>query len=1115
LSILFLLVTFFSLKANDSYAQRTKISINLQNVSVGELINKIESTTEFQFVYKIEDVDLKRTVTIRAHNKNIGAILNEIFENTTTTYNLNHRRVYLVRRKGVPISRLKKVGSVDAVPQDVIKGTIKDEDGNPLPGANIIEKGTTNGTQADFDGNFSITVDNENAILMVSYIGFAAKEVSINGQTTISVTLEESTAGLDEVVVVGYGTVKKADLTGSVSSVDGDDLSRNKSSLKITDAMQGSMAGVTVTNNNAVPGSVGSIRVRGVTTIGDSNPLIIIDGVPGSLSNIRSTDIESISVLKDAAAASIYGSKAAAGVVVITTKRAKSGELSLSYDAVSGYSRPTTLPKYTGATRYMEMVNELIWNDAGNVGTEYPRFSQELIEDYESLHASNPNLYPDSDWSDYVNDFALRQSHTISFAAGQDKVSSRGTVSYDSEEPVMGSNPYKQITARVNNDIVVNKKLTAHIDIQYMNSNVKRPQGDINVTLLGNEPTEIAYWSDGRVANYRNGENYIARALSGGTDEIWINEVSGRLALDFTPIDGLKISGIVAPNLDFYKRKDHHLALPMTTWEDPSIITGYVNGVQKTSLSEQRNDSYRLTTQLLINYSKTFGSHTLNALGGFENFTSFNEQLGASRQQYELDNFPYLDLGPIDLRDNSGTAWEYASRSYFGRIDYNYKSKYLIQANARYDGSARFGKGHRWGLFPSLSAGWVVSEESFLKDFTPISFLKFRASWGTLGNERIGNYPYQATLAFANALFYNGSNVSASQAAYVPRFVVPDISWETTRTANFGIDVGFLDNKLSIIADYYQKKTSDMLLPLEIPDYIGLDNPDQNTGLMDTKGWDLSVSYNNNIGDLYYKFSGNVSDSKTRMGDLGGTQFLGDLVKYEGSEFDEWFGYKAEGLYQTVDEVANSATINNRVQPGDLKYTDISGPDGVPDGVISAEYDKVLLGGSLPRFEYGGNLFLRYKNFDFNMVVYGIGQQNKYLNNYVVEAVRSGGLGSPAYIDGNYWSTYNTPEENANAFYPRLSVVGSGGLNRNNGNNYVTSDYWLINGGFLRLKNLVLGWSLPDSIIEKLKIQDFRIYGNVTNPFSIDKFPEGWDPQFSTSGYFVTKSFSLGISIKL
>ncbi|MBU2904096.1 TonB-dependent receptor [Arenibacter algicola] len=999
--------------------------------------------------------------------------------------------------------------------QHLVNGNVVDLNGTPLPGANVVEKGTVNGVTADFDGQFSIEVADKNAILIISYVGFSTNEMPLMGKSSISVNMVEDADGLDEVVVVGYGTVKKADLTGSVSSVDGDDLSRNKSSLKITDAMQGSMAGVTVSNDNAVPGSVGSIRVRGVTTIGDSNPLIIIDGVPGSLSNIRSTDIESISVLKDAAAASIYGSKAAAGVVVITTKRAKSGELSFSYDAVSGYSRPTRLPTYSGATRYMEMVNELIWNDAGNVGTEYPRFAQEYIENYESLNASNPNLYPDSDWNDYVNDFALRQSHTISFSAGQNKVSTRGSVSYDSEEPVMGSNPYKQITARVNNDIVFNKKLTAHLDIQYMNSNVKRPQNTITASLLANEPTEIAYWSDGRVANYRNGENYIARALSGGTNEIWTNEVSGRLALDFTPIDGLKISGIVAPNLDFYKSKDHFLALPMTTWEDPSIITGYVNGVQKTSLSEQRNDSYRLTTQLLINYSKAFGNHSLNALGGYENFTSFNEQLSASRQQYDLDNFPYLDLGPIDLRDNSGTAWEYASRSYFGRIDYNYKSKYLIQANARYDGSARFGKGHRWGLFPSLSAGWVVSEESFLKDFTPISFLKFRASWGTLGNERIGNYPYQATLAFTNALFYNGSNVSASQAAYVPRFVVPDISWETTRTVNFGIDASFLDNKLSIVADYYKKKTSDMLLPLEIPDYIGLDNPNQNTGLMDTKGWDLAISYNNNIGDFYYKFSGNVSDSRTRMGDLGGTQFLGDLVKYEGSEFDEWFGYKAEGLYQTADEVANSATINNRVQPGDVKYTDISGPDGIPDGVISPEYDKVLLGGSLPRFEYGGNLFLRYKNFDFNLVVYGIGQQNKYLNTLVVEGVRGGALGSPAFVDGNYWSTYNSPEENANAFYPRLSSVAAGGTNRNNGNNYVTSDYWLINGGFLRVKNLVLGWSLPDSIIEKLKIQDFRIYGNVTNPFSIDKFPEGWDPQFSSSGYFVTKSFALGISIKL
>jgi TonB-linked SusC/RagA family outer membrane protein len=447
---------------------------------------------------------------------------------------------------------------------------------------------------------------------------------------------------------------------------------------------------------------------------------------------------------------------------------------------------------------------------------------------------------------------------------------------------------------------------------------------------------------------------------------------------------------------------------------------------------------------------------------------------------------------------------------------YNYKNRYLFQSNVRYDGSSRFAADYRWGFFPSFSAGWVISDEAFMKNVPVLSYLKLRASWGSLGNERIGNYPYQSTVSFSNSLFYNAetTTVISKQTAYIGKYAIKDISWETTESFDIGIDAFLFDNKMQIIADYYDKTTRDMLLALEIPNYIGLDNPDQNTGKMSTKGWEFEIRYNDKIGDLNYSVSGNISDFKSVMGDLGGTEFLGSQVKFQGSEFNEWYGYVSEGLYQTAEEVAGSAKINNRVSPGDIKYKDISGPNGEPDGIINSAYDRALLGGSLPRYEYGGNIRLDYKNIDFSLVFQGVGKINSYMTSIMARPLQGGVYNVPEDVIGNYWSKYNTEQRNKEVFYPRLSEVSAGGQAEASGNNYVTSDYWLFNGGYFRLKNIVLGYSLPKSIVQKLSLNNVRIYANLSDLFSIDKWKGGYDPESGSSGYFIQKSYLFGISVK-
>jgi TonB-linked SusC/RagA family outer membrane protein len=520
-----------------------------------------------------------------------------------------------------------------------------------------------------------------------------------------------------------------------------------------------------------------------------------------------------------------------------------------------------------------------------------------------------------------------------------------------------------------------------------------------------------------------------------------------------------------------------------------------------------RNDDYRITTQFLINYDKTFGDHSLNLMAGYESRYEFNEGLGASRSNYELDSYPYLDIGPLELRDNSGSAYEYARQSFFGRAVYSFRNKYLLQANIRRDASSRFAGDFRWGTFPSVSAGWVISEEAFMKDVSAISFLKLRASYGTLGNERIGNYPYQATMAFANALFFQGGTVVSQQGAAQQRYAIRDITWETTESYDIGVDAYFLDSRLRFAGDYYRKQTKDMLLALQIPTFMGFDNPDQNTGKMHTTGWDLNLEWNDNIQDLGYSVSFNLSDFKSVMGDLGGTEFLGDQIKIEGSEFNEWYGYRVNGLFQTPDDLTGAALISASTKPGDLRYVDVNGADGSPDNRISPEYDRVLLGGSLPRYTYGGNIRLDYKGIDLGIAVQGVGKQNVRIASNMVQPLLENWLNMTTLIDGSYYSQYNTPEQNLVAQYPRLTYS-------NPGNNYAMSDFWMFNGRYFRLKNVNLGYTLPKSWTDKITLQSVRLYANVSDLFCLSKYPKGYDPESTISDYPITTTVLFGLSVK-
>ena len=1108
IGLFLLFVMIAQLHAENLYSQNTVINLKLENATVEQVLDKIEKETDFSFLFTDKSVDIDWKVNVDVHDKNINELLDILFGGTNVQYRIVDKQIVLSNRPLLAenVNQQKK-----------ISGKVIDANGDPVIGANVVEKETTNGTITDMSGNFVLSV-NPNAVLSVSYIGYVSKDIQVKDRSSFTISLEEDSELLDEVVVVGYGTMKKKDLTGAVGTLKGESLSARKTT-QLSTALQGATSGVLVTRDNSAPGATASIKIRGVTTIGESSPLVIVDGVPGDINQVNPDDVESMSVLKDAASASIYGSRAAAGVIVITTKRAKENDLSLNYNFEYGWEMPTRLPEYVGAQRFMEMVNELRYND-NNAGGWYQTYSEDQVNNWIKNNATDPDAYPITDWQDEIlKNSAPRQTHSINIAGGSKVVQTKASFRYDKTDGIYVNRNYERYMIRVNNDFKINKYIEAHLDVNFKRSKSEEPhRNPMDLQYRATPPIYAARWSNGMWGDVKDGENTLAMITDGGLKTSWYNRLGGKAAIDISPIEGLKISGVIAPTYNFDKVKSFRKQVPFTYANDPNTVKGYMNGFTTTKLTENRNDSYDVTTQFFANYNKSFGQHDLSAMIGYEDYYAFWENLSASRDQYELMNFPYLDIGPENLRDNGGNAEEYAYRSFFGRIAYSYASRYLLQVNFRRDGSSRFAPDSRWANFPSLSAGWVVSEEQFMKNlnWNWLSFLKLRGSWGTLGNERItmtknsstvqNYYPYQSALNFGSALFYSGNSLNSLLSAAQQYYAVRNISWETTETWDIGLDANFLDGRLHFSGDFYKKKTKDMLLALEIPKFIGYDNPSVNTGNMHTTGYDLEIGWRDQVGDFRYSVSANLSDFISKMGNLGGTEFLGEKVKMEGSQFDEWYGYISDGLFQTQEEVDNSPKLNNNVTVGDIKYKDISGPDGVPDGKISSEYDRVLLGGSLPRYMFGVNFSASYKGFDFSMMFQGVGSQNSRISRNMIEGLNTNWGGFPSILEGDYWSSNNTAAENAGVKYPRLT--------RNSVDaNMSMSDYWMFNGRYLRMKNLSVGYTLPGVWTKKISMESVRFYLSGNYLFCLSKYPRGWDPEVSTTGYPITMSVLLGVSV--
>ena len=989
--------------------------------------------------------------------------------------------------------------------QQTITGQVVDEStSDPLPGVNILAKGTATGTVTDVDGNYRLTVEDDVTTLVFSSIGYATAEEDINGRNEVNLNLSADIQSLEEIVVVGYGEQKKENLTGSVETIDAERLTKQPV-LQTSQALMGTAPGVTVLQNSGQPGNDGaSIRIRGTGTLGNSDPLVLIDGVPGNMNGVDPRDIENISVLKDAAAASIYGSRAANGVILITTKRGEAGGFKVNYSGYGGWQTPTNFPTYLDGLGYMTNYNLA----RQNLGQD-PLYSQEFIDDYRAGVGNNSDLYPNTDWVDELfTESGFQQSHHLSVSGGSEMARVVASISYMDQDGNIPNFNFKRYQGRINTDLKVSEKVSFNFDMNLRQGVQKQPASglsSITREVFRIPPIFAAQYSDGSWGPGWNGGNPLARALVGGSNDETENYVRAILRANYEPIPGLMVSAMYAPEYIDTFEKDFNRQYQVFNFETKDLEYTVPD---RNSLIQQNTRELTHNFNAVATYEKDFGDHFIKGLVGYELITYRNDFFRASRDNFPIQDFPQLDIGSQDNQQNSGTAFDWGLQSYFARINYDFKGKYLLEANVRRDGSSRFAEGNKYGTFPAFSAGWRISEEGFFSGIDLITNLKLRASWGQLGNQNIGNYPFASTITLGVDYLFGGTpNSGAAQTALANK----DITWETTETTNIGLDLGMFANRFTLSAEYYVRNTRDILLQLPVPQTIGLAAPFQNAGKVRNTGWDLALGWQDEVGDFRYGINMNVSDVKNEVVDLlGAGPFIsGNSIIQEGDPINALFGFQSDGYFQNQEDVDNAPTQFGALAPGDIRYTnqltvDTNG-DGIPDQadeVINAD-DRVIIGDPFPRMTYGLNLFAGFKGFDLTVFFQGVGQRDLLLRGDAVWAFQNAGKIQEWHLD--YW----TPD-NPNASHPRLVATTSH-------NNYETSDFWVWNAAYLRLRNLTFGYTFPQTVMDNIFVDNLRVYFSGQNLLTVDNMAPGWDPEIpnNTTGalYPITKVFTFGVDV--
>lgn len=987
-------------------------------------------------------------------------------------------------------------------------GTVVNADGEPLAGASILVRGTSKGAHADANGRFSIVGVKSGATLHVSYIGYETVEVKWNGSGTVQVVLEESENELETAVVIGYGTQKKVNVIGSVASVNSKDLD-SRAGGDVTNMLTGQMSGVTITQSSGMPGAdAGTIRVRGVGSFGATpDPLVLIDGMPGSLSDITSAEVESISVLKDAASAAIYGSRAANGVILVTTKRGAEGRTKVSYNGTVGVSKAIALPELAHSYDYAKYYNMAL-------GIE--NYSADAIAKMQN--GSDIDNYADEMYlEELFGGGTLQTKHEVSVQGGAGRTRYNAAFGYFHHDGLLPQNYFNRYNGRLNLTTDISKWLKMNVNLSARLGERHEPSTPGALDTEGYAAiVSNALRFPGIYATTLTDGSYGMGPKLQGTPVAWANSsayyTSGRnrfnssAELAWTPIKGLTFKAIGGYNYSTGKTRSYRNDLVLTGGKH----TG------PTSLNESWSQTAYKTFQGLATYDNTFAEkHNLNVLLGYTWEDESQRTLGGYRNNFPSDDVPYLSAGGADGQTNNGGGYDWAIQSYFGRIGYNYAERYLLEATARYDGSSRFPTASKFGFFPSVAAGWRVSEEGFWKNCEALDFwnaLKIKASMGVLGNNNIGNYPYQSVYVLSSAMNYVFGG-TYTQGAGVTTYVDPTLKWERTRTTDVGIETAFFNNKLTLNATYYNRTTSDVLYKpsASYSSIFGLGVSQVNTGEVVNKGVEIEVGHKNRVGDFTYRIAANFTYNKnvvTTLG-LGNVEQTNGMVGNGSDLFVDcpmqmFYGYKTDGVFLTDDEVAqwpDQSKIAKGAKAGDIRYVDIN-----EDGKVD-EMDKAYLGTRIPKFNYGLNLGLEYKGFDFSLLLQGVAGVQGMLANYAGYAFYQEGNIQKWQMDG----CWNVQQSNRYPDYPRLEVMSNAGSI-----NTLTSDWWVRDASFMKVRNVQLGYSIPAASASKMSLEKVRFYVTLDNPLTFSHYPKGWDPENTSvyGAYYPTmSSYTFGLSV--
>ena len=1001
------------------------------------------------------------------------------------------------------------VDNVNAVQQSgTCKGVVKDAAGEAIIGASVVVKGTTNGSITDFDGNFELSGVKNGAILQVSYVGYMTQEVKYNGQA-LNVILKEDNMNLEEVVVVGYGTQKKANLTGSVANVN-NKLIESRPITSVSAGLQGLLPGVTVTQRSGQPGADnGTIRVRGTGTFNVADPMVIVDGVESTMNDIDANDIESISVLKDAASSAIYGSKAANGVILITTKRGKAGQSQVNYSGLVGWQSLTSLPEYATSAEYAELTNQAYIN----VGKD-PIYTAEQIEKYRN--GSDPYNYANTDWHDLMyTESGFQTQHNISINGGTEQMRYMASVGYLGQTGLIKNTSKDQYNMRLNLDGKVKSWLETSFSMSYSRIDITEPNNPYTGVDLAQFFRQVNMISpmvpykkeDGSYGTIGDG-NPIAWLENNSTTDYVTHNLQAIGSLKFIILPELSVKATGAYKL--YDRNRHAMVKKCDygDWTHGSFDKMY----------EYYANYDRITGDLIAEYKDSFGAHNVSAMAGYHAELYKYKETQAYRENFPSNSLTDLNGGGTKNMSNSGSSKELAMLSYFGRLNYDFAGKYLLEANVRYDGTSRFARGNRWGFFPSVSAGWRVSEEAFFESLKDVvNSAKFRASWGQLGNQDIGNgyYPTITTMSLGYNYPLGGSIQSGAITASAAN---QNLQWETATTWGIGLDVT-LWNKLNLTLDYYDKTTDGILMSVPTPVAFALGGYYDNIGKVNNRGLEISADFRERIGQVDITVGGNIAFNKNKIEKMvDGDMFSGSLIYREGEAMHSFYGYVSDGLFQSWDEIKNWPGIEDLgngkyayafnksylVQPGDVKYVDQPDKEGKLDGKITSD-DRRVLGSYDPGVTFGFNLGASWKGWDIMAFFQGATDVKGYMDTEAIGSI-NGDTGKPAALWLDSWN-----ENNKGAKYPRLEN-GLYGASMPS----TVSDFWLQDGTYLRLKNLQIGYTFPKAWLTKLGVQKLRVYYSGQNILTFTDFLKGWDPEAPAGRgnfYPQTQVHSFGLNV--